>query len=119
MREEPSRSGRRSVLAAAVALVAASLLGCGGGVSPSPSPTATATTGVYGITLLNQEGSRMNPPPTPQPLPGGFGTSSAAPYPRGDILIQKADGQGGRQTVAKVQSNAQGLFRIELRAATS
>jgi len=81
--------------------------------SPRPGSSAGPTSGVYGITLVSQ-GGRMTAAPTPSPLPSGFGPSMLVPYPRSVVLIRAAGGQDAGQLVARVRSDAQGLFRIAL-----
>jgi hypothetical protein len=105
--------GRRLVGLALLLAAMLALASCGAAASPRPSASASESSGVYGITLVNR-GGRMTAAPTPSPLPGGFVTSVLVPYPQGVVLIKAARGQDAGQLIARVRSDAQGLFRIAL-----
>jgi hypothetical protein len=102
---------RRRLVSLALALLAMlALASCGGASSPHPSPTS----GIYGVTLVNHGGKETATWPTPSPLPGGFGLSKLEPYPRAVALIKVASGPDAGRTIARVRSDAQGVFRVAL-----
>jgi hypothetical protein len=99
--------GLTAILAATL-----SLASCGTG-SPSPGASSSPESGVYGISLVNQ-GGMMTALPSPSPLPGGFGPSLLVPDPHHVVLVRVAGGPDAGKLIARVRSDAQGLFRVAL-----
>jgi hypothetical protein len=76
----------------------------------------TGASGIYGIAVTNHGGPLFGPHPslTPSPLPGGFGLSHLEPDSHRGIVVRAVAGDGSVKVVAKVQANADGIFKVTL-----
>jgi hypothetical protein len=89
-----------------------------------PAAASTTPCGVAGITLVNNPIPRTLPTPqlsstpsspTPTPLPGGFSRSDGAMPMRGCLVaIVALSGEHTGQVVARLRSDADGLFAAQL-----
>lgn len=104
---------KNRLLGLTVILTATFSLASCGTASPRAGSSTISTSGVYGITLVNQ-GGMMTALPTPSPLPGGLGRSLLVPDPHHVVLVRAAGGPDAGKLLARVRSDAQGLFRVAL-----
>jgi hypothetical protein len=111
--EARSDIGERLISLVFLLAATLSLASCGGTTHPNPSPSPSSTSGAFGIALVNQ-GGMMTAPPMPSPLPSGFGDSEAVPCPHCIIVVEATSGQGAGRVVARVRTDAQGLFTVSL-----
>ncbi len=97
---------RRQLGVVGVLLASLVLLGACGSAS-------TLSSGIYGIAVANH-GGLMASPPTPAPLPGGFGLSELEPYSRAAIVVATVTENGSGKVVANVTAGADGIFKVAL-----
>ena len=71
------------------------------------------TSGVYGIAVWPPVGM-MTAPPTPRPLPSGFGMSTMVPFRHATIVVKARSGDRAGEVVARTKVNAKGVFWVPL-----
>ncbi len=104
---------RRLALCLALLLAVSTVASCGSS-SPKPAPSHSLGT-IDGIVLMSNR-IAQTAPPTPSPLPGGFGSISGGWFlsAKTRVSVRAMSGSKAGQVVARVPSDAQGLFAVQL-----